>query len=511
MIFLDTNSALSAQLNQLSGSVGGILPEIVVAASFCLLVIAELLRKGKRPLLLPYLGMAGLAISGGVAAWILSEGTLSGKGAGLFLGMVREDGFARYFHLLFDFAALLTLLISAYSKQLRNQSRSLGEYFIIIMAMVLGLHFMSMASNLLMMYLALEMVSLPSYLLTAYTRLNGKSAEAALKYVIYGSFSSGIMLYGISWLYGLTGTLDLADPAFAEGLASASGWPLFFILLMVLSGFIYKIGALPFHFWAPDVYEGAPYPIAAFFSVAPKAAGFAMLMRFLALLPSEAALQEQLTWLLAVVAIGSMTLGNFAALRQSNFRRLLAYSSIAQAGYILVGVMCFTAFGYTASVFYLTVYLAMGFSAFIIAGWLSEEMGIDDIDGVKGLAAGAPLLAVLAVLFMVGLTGLPPTAGFIGKLELFLAGFEEFQRNGQTAIMVAMIAMLINTVVSLFYYLRIPSRMIFQNSPNKIAVRFRGLVPAIALVLALPVLWLGIIHYDRLINFFATLVTNLNG
>lgn len=512
MIFGDTSSRLAEQLAHLSSSVGGILPELVVAGTFCLLVVAELVRKNKRPFLLPYLGIIGLLISGGMAAWLLgTEKYTAGDGDGLFLGMIQEDGMGRYFHLLFDFVAILTLLVSAYSRQLKNQSRSLGEYFIIVLAMVLGLHFMSMASNLLMMYLALEMVSLPSYLLTAYTRLNGKSAEAALKYVIYGSFSSGLMLYGISWLYGITGTLDLTDPAFAVGLGNVGGWPLFFIVLLTLSGFVYKIGALPFHFWAPDVYEGAPYPMAAFFSVAPKAAGFAMLMRFFALIPHEGVLGEPITWTLAILSVATMTFANLVALRQSNFRRLLAYSSIAQAGYILVGVMCFTAFGYAATVFYLTIYLAMSFSAFLMAGWLSENLGIEKVDDVKGLAAGAPILAVLAVLFMVSLTGLPPTAGFIGKLELFLAGFEEFQRNGHPGLMIAMIGMLINTVISLFYYLRIPSRMIFQNSTNKTPVRFRGLVPVISLILAFPVLWLGIIHYDRLINFFATLVMNLNG
>ena len=268
---------------------------------------------------------------------------------------------------------------------------------------------------------------------------------------------------------------------------------------------------MPFHFWAPDVYEGAPYPIAAFFSVAPKAAGFAMLIRFFSLFPMGVELQEQITWALALLAIGSMFLGNLAALRQEQFRRMLAYSSIAQAGYMLVGVICFTELGVAATMFYVAVYFCMNFSAFLMAGWLGEQMGMEKIDDLKGLANGMPLLAVLAVLFMVALTGLPPTAGFIGKAELFLAGLDEFQRSGHPGIMAAMIAMLLNTVISLFYYLRVPARMIFQNSPNKIPHRFHGWAPWIAVALAIPVLWLGILHFDELINFFKYLALNLNG
>lgn len=508
--------SLEQQLDALAGSVVHILPELVLTGSFLLMLIAELAAGKRFKLLVPVLGLLGLAATGALVAlqgqWGGGLPAENGPAApGTFLGMVQPDGFGRSFHLLFDFAAFLTILVSIRSSQLRNQARGTGEYMVILAAMVIGMHFMSMATNLLMMYLALEMVSLPSYLLTAYTRLNGKSAEAALKYVIYGSFSSGIMLYGISWLYGLTGTLDPLDPAFATGIAAAEGWPLLFILLLVLGGFMFKISALPFHFWAPDVYEGAPYPVAAFFSVAPKAAGFAMLIRFLWIFPMNEALQAQLTWALALIAIGSMFLGNFAALRQESFRRMLAYSSIAQAGYMLVGVLCFTQLGVAATMFYLVVYFCMNFSAFLMAGWLGERMGIEKIDDLKGLASGMPLLAVLAALFMVSLTGLPPTAGFIGKAELFLAGLERFQNDGHPAVMAAMVSMLLNTVVSLFYYLRIPARMIFQNALHKSPLRFHGWAPYIALVLALPTLWLGILTFDELINWFMDLALNLNG
>ncbi len=507
--------SLAEMLAQLADSVSFILPELVLVGAFLLMIILELVFGKRNRNVVPVAGVIGLLLTGGLVValweiWTPAQSLVQGP-KGLFMNMIDSDRFGRYFHLLFDGVAILTVLVSMRSKQLRNQSRGLGEYFLVLMAMVVGMHFMSMATNLLMMYLALELVSLPSYILTAYTRLNGKSAEAALKYVIFGSFSSGVMIYGISWLYGMTGSLDLSDPAYLNIFTGETTWTVLFMVILVLAGFIYKIGALPFHFWAPDVYEGAPYPVAAFFTVAPKAAGFAMLIRFLSFLPEEGVLKDQLVVVLGVLAIATMTVGNFAALRQSNFRRMLAYSSIAQAGYILLGVACLTLFGWAAAVFYLTVYIAMNFSSFLLAGWLSEEMGIDDIQDTKGLAFSVPLLGVLLVIFMVALTGLPPTAGFIAKLEIFLSGLEVYQSEGSIVVLAGMIFMVVNTVVSLFYYLRVPARMIFQNSPIKISHRFHGLIPVLSVVFAVLVLWLGIIHFDELINFLGTLVTDLRG
>lgn len=511
----NTTYSLADALSQLANSITFILPELVLVGTFVLMIVVELIWGKRNRWVVPVTGLVGIGLTATLIAilwdaWIPNQ-TLVQDSKGLFLNMVDADRFARYFHLLFDFVAVLTILVSMRSSQLRTRSRGTGEYYLVLIPMVIGLHFMGMATNLLMMYMALEMVSLPSYILTAYNRLNGKSAEAAMKYVIFGSFSSGIMIYGISWLYGLTGSLDLSDPAYETLWAQSNDWTVLFIVLLVLAGFIYKIGALPFHFWAPDVYEGAPYPIAAFFSVAPKAAGFAMLIRFLSFLPQEGYLHDQLTLVLGVLAIGTMTLGNLAALRQENFRRMLAYSSIAQAGYMLFAVSCLTDFGFSASIFYLTVYVAMNFSVFLLAGWLSERMGVESISDMKGMAHGAPLLGVLMVLFMVALTGLPPTAGFIGKLEVFLAGFDAYQQGGGTVLIVGMIVMVVNTVISLFYYLRVPSRMIFHNSPNKIATPFHGLIPVLTLILALPVLWMGIIHFDELFNFIADFVTDLHG
>ena len=506
---------LAQQLDFLSGSLLGILPELILAGTFVLAILLEISLGKRHQRVVPITALVGLVLSAVavVGLWdSQAQVVANGLSDDPFLGMIRPDGYAAWFKLLIAFTGLLTFLISLQAGKLRNQSRGMGEYYILLLAMLTGMYFMSMSLNLLMMYLALELVSIPSYVLTAYTRMQAKSAEASLKYVIYGAFSSGIMLYGISWLYGFTGTLDLRDPAFAEGLAAAGAWPVTFVLVLVLGGFAFKISALPFHFWTPDVYEGAPYPVAAFFAVAPKAAGFAMLMRFLALLPDAhgplAFLEGNLALVLGLIAIGSMVIGNFIALGQKNMRRMLAYSGIAQAGYILLGVMWPAASGHAAVMFYLSIYTFMNFGAFLVAGWMAEKLGSENIDDLRGLAGKLPLLAVLLTLFMVSLTGLPPTAGFIAKWELILAGLEGYSQTENVIFLVVMIAMLINTVVSLFYYLRPSSRMAFGNPSIKNLPVFHGLVPVLLVILAIPTLLMGIIYFDELINFLRLLSPN---
>lgn len=506
---------LAQQLEFLGGSILGILPELILAGTFVLAVVLEISLGKRNKQFVPIVSLAGMILSA-VAVVGLWDSQAQVVANGLqddpFLGMIRPDGFAAWFKLLVAFIGILTLLVSMQAGKVRAQARGMGEYYLLLLAMLIGMYFMSMSLNLLMMYLALELVSIPSYILTAYTRMQAKSAEASLKYIIYGAFSSGIMLYGISWLYGFTGTLDMRDPAFEQGLMAAGDWPVTFVLILVLGGFAFKISALPFHFWTPDVYEGAPYPVAAFFAVAPKAAGFAMLLRFLALLPNLEGkapfLFENLSLILGLMAIGSMLIGNLAALGQKNLRRMLAYSGIAQAGYVLIAAMWPEAIGQSAVMFYLTIYVCMTFGAFLVAGWMAEKLGTEDIDDLRGLAGKIPLLAVLLTIFMVSLTGLPPTAGFVGKWSLVMAGLEAYKESGQVIIPVAIIAMLINTVISLFYYLRPPSRMIFGNLSIKSTPQFHGLIPVLLVILAIPTLLLGFIYFDELINFLQHLSPN---
>ena len=361
---------------------------------------------------------------------------------------------------------------------------------------------MAGANNLLMMYIALELSSLSSYLLTGYTREAQDSSEASLKYLIYGAVSSGLMLYGISLMYGLTGSLDLAainralPHVFAAG--SAASLTLLIAGILALAGFGYKISAVPFHYWTPDVYEGAPVTITAFLSVASKAGGFAMMIRFfkvtfidagaVALPAGTWAMLQGLHWvdLIAILAVLSMTIGNLVAVWQNNLKRLLAYSSIAHAGYMLTGVVVLSNEGLAAIMVYFAIYLFMNLGAFYCVMLIADKTGSEDIDEYRGIGARSPYLAVALAVFLISLTGLPPTAGFIGKLYLFAA----LINGGWTWL--AIVAAL-NSVIALYYYVRVFRNMFLRaeesSSPPITLNRIQG---AVLLVLLVPTLLLGL-------------------
>ena len=334
---LSASYPLRPLLASLQASVGGIWPELVLIAGFLLAILLEITVGKRLRTAVPIAAMGSLGLYLGAVLLFWPGEQMSDLG---FLHMIQVDRYAAYMKLLIGFCSLLAVLAAQQSVKLRIHSKGMGEYYLVLLGMTVGMVFMTMARNLLMMYIALEMVSLPAYALTAYARMKQKGAEAALKYVIYGCFASGLMLYGISWIYGFTGTFDPLAATFGPGLQAAGVWPVTMAMAMVLGGFAFKIGALPFHFWMPDVMEGAPHSVASLFSVAPKVAGFAMLIRWMAMLQqglgSEAGashgILSNIHWMLAVMAIGSMLLGNLAALRQDHFRRMLAYSAIALSG-----------------------------------------------------------------------------------------------------------------------------------------------------------------------------------
>jgi NADH-quinone oxidoreductase subunit N len=316
-----------------------------------------------------------------------------------------------------------------------------------------------------MAYLALEFVSLVSYALTGFLPHNRRSGEAALKYLIYGGVASGAMIYGMSWLFGLTGSMDYAGIAAGVArLGPESHGTLFLGFVLVLAGFGYKIAAVPFHMWAPDVYTGAPIPITAFLAVGSKAAGFAMLLRFFDFGvtpdgPAEAFINipiVPLAWMMCAV---TMTLGNLAALSQTNMKRLLAYSSIAHAGYVLLGFTAFAHAGMQAVLFYLVVYYLMNLGAFWVVMLIANATGREDMDAYRGLAwRGGALPAVALAVFLFSLAGLPPLAGFVGKFYVFAAGIEG---GLYTLVVIAVL----NSVVSLYYYVRVVKRM-FLDQPE---------------------------------------------
>lgn len=434
-----------------------ILPELVLTATILVLIIGDLVVRQKDRL--GELGLVGVAVS------LFAVARLSHvDDAYLFNRMIVHDQFAVFFKVVFALATLATVWMSLGSKEVHRTYQ--GEYYAILLSSALGMYFMASASNLLMAYLSLEFVSLTSYVLTGSLRHDRRSGEASLKYLIYGGVASGAMIYGMSWIFGLTGSMDYG--AINTALASGNQNPLALLIAIVLTltGFGYKISAVPFHMWAPDVYTGAPIPVTAFLSVGSKAAGFALMLRFF--YPALSTLGEAGHWqalggvdwpqLVLVLCMVTMTLGNLAALQQTNIKRLLAYSSIAHAGYMLMGFVVLSDEGLRAVLFYLVTYYLMNLGAFLIVMIVANATGREDIDGFRGLAwRGGGLPAVAMAIFLFSLAGLPPLAGFIGKFYLFAAVIRE------QFYVLALIAGL-NSVLSLYYYARIV-RAMFLDFP----------------------------------------------
>ncbi|TDI94684.1 MAG: NADH-quinone oxidoreductase subunit N [Caldithrix sp.] len=466
------------------------LPELILTGMIVVLIIADLLLKKENSAWTSLLALGGLVIA---FVAVLNQYDLGSRS--IFNDMLAVDPFALYFKLLFLTSAAFVVLLSIGSVELAG--RPVGEYFTLMTALTLGLFLMASATNLITIFISIEFVSVTSFILATYLKTRRRSSEAGLKYTIYGAFSSGLMLYGISILYGLTGTLDIYEIGTKLAASSANSLALLISIILMLAGFGYKLAAVPFHFWAPDVYEGAPTPITAFFSVGPKAAGFALLIRFFNVAFATEATNGEwaaiagVNWsqLLAVVAAATMTLGNLVAIVQKNVKRLLAYSSIAHAGYALMGVVLLSDQGVYATLFYLVVYYLMNIGAFLVVIVVQDLVGSESIDDYKGLIWRAPLPAIAMGVFLFSLTGLPPTAGFIGKFYLFAA----LIKGGPGFYWLAVVA-IINSVISLYYYARILKAMYFdqqdEKEPASLAVSPYYVVLLIALVV--PTIFLGV-------------------
>jgi NADH-quinone oxidoreductase subunit N len=467
------------------------LPELALTATLIVAIIADLIFR-RTVAVVSTIVAAGLVVTG-----VLLFGE-QGVNQSIFSSMIAVDPFAYYFKLIIIFSALLVVLFSLESLELNSGGRTLGEYYALLVALTLGMMLMAGASNLLMMYLALELSSISSYILTGYTKEASDSSEASLKYVIYGALSSGLMLYGISIIYGITGSLDIYAISQTLGRGNVHEFALLIAGVLALAGFGYKISAVPFHFWAPDVYEGAPITITAFLSVASKAGGFAMMIRFFkvtfidanaaSVLPGAWATIQGFEWyhIVAALSVLSMTVGNLIAIWQNNMKRLLAYSSIAHAGYMLMGVVVLNNEGLAAILVYFVVYLFMNLGAFYVVMLIADRTGSEDIEDYKGLGARAPFMTVALAIFLVSLTGLPPTAGFIGKLYLFAA----LLNSGW--VWLAVVGAL-NSVISLYYYVRVFRNMYLRGDDQPVrALTFGPLQNAVVLLLLVPTIVLGL-------------------
>jgi NADH-quinone oxidoreductase subunit N len=490
-------------------------PELILIGAACLIFAADLFVRTKEHL-------GSIALFGCAFALLASIGLrlplsdewlirgLFGWGEGwLYSRMVIVDDFAIFFKVIFCLAAFATVWMSLGSNEVRGSNE--GEYYGLVLASTVGMFYMASAANLLMAYLALEFVSLTSYVLTGYLRHNRRSGEAALKYLIYGGVASGTMIYGMSWLYGIAGSLDYMyiNAALMQG--GVDPLTLFIAIVLILAGFGYKIASVPFHMWAPDVYHGAPIPVTAFLSVGSKAGGFAILIRLF--YPGLSQAVEGGNWqflagvdwpqLMLVICMVTMTLGNLAALNQQNVKRLLAYSSIAHAGYTLMGFVVLNDEGLRAMLFYLVTYYLMNLGAFLVVMIVVNSTGREDLEGLRGLAwRGGAVPAVAMAVFLFSLAGLPPLAGFIGKFYLFAAVVKA------KFYLLALVG-LANSLVALYYYARVV-RTMFLDMPvgDEGVVTLDAHNACLLFFLAIPTLVLGVYWApvfdlaDRSVRFF---------
>ncbi len=429
-----------------------------------------------------------------------------------FMGAYAVDSFSGAFKILLLVAAFLVILLSF--DYLRKLERGFGEYFALLLFSLTGMMLLTGAVDLIVIYLAFEMVSLSSYVLTGYMKRDPKSNEAELKYFLYGAAASGVMLYGISLVYGLGGSTRLAEiaarfvgsgpaaavavqPAFLQALLTQTGIPEVYVLrlsglmlplaiVLITVGLGFKIAMVPFHAWSPDAYEGAPTPITAFLSVGPKIAGFALLMRLVyawypALMPHWPAL-------LASLATITMFGGNLWAIRQTNIKRMLAYSSIAHAGYLLIGVVVAATNprGLHGIIVYFAAYLLMNLGAFAVILLVARNYGGEEISDFSGLSHTAPAAAAAMVIFLLSLTGIPPTGGFLGKFYIFGAAIG----SGEWAWLA--VVGIINSVISLYYYMNV-ARVMYFGKPRERAMTVRpASIVVVAIVCLVGILALGL-------------------
>ena len=371
---------------------------------------------------------------------VRSAGSLTGLG-----GSIVVDGFGVFFNVIFMLAAALAVILSA--RYMESEGEQRGEYYALILFAQAGMSIMATGHDLVVLFVALETMALSFYVMVGFLRDSQRSNEAAMKYLILGAFSSGLLAYGFSVLYGISGSTSLA--AIGEAIAGrpALDWIMILALITTSVGLFFKIAAAPFHMWAPDVYEGAPTPTTAYVSVASKAASFALMIRLF--VTAYGSVAEAWVPLLAIVAIATMTIGNLAAVTQSNLKRLLAYSSVAHAGYMLLGLVAFSETGLRGIAIYLLAYVFMNYGAFaLIAALRRDGEAAEELDDLNGLFGRAPGYTILMAIFMLSLTGIPPLAGFYGKYYIFLALL------GEGYYILAVFAALY-VAVSAYYYFRV--------------------------------------------------------
>jgi NAD(P)H-quinone oxidoreductase subunit 2 len=435
---------LAAQLNA-----GIILPEGIVIITLILVLVIDLIAGRSAANGLPYVAIGGLLTALVVLyyEWDVADPIA-------FLGSFNGDALSVAFRGIIALSSVVTILMSI--RYVQQSGTSLAEFIAILLTATLGGMVLSGANELVTIFISLETLSISSYLMTGYMKRDPRSNEAALKYLLIGASSSAVFLYGVSLLYGLSGGETQLN-SIAEGMTAAqSGESLGILIALVfaIAGIAFKISAVPFHQWTPDVYEGSPTPVVAFLSVGSKAAGFALAIRLMT--TAFPLVTEQWHFVFTALTVLSLILGNVVALTQTSMKRLLAYSSIAQAGFVMIGLIAGTDAGYASMVFYLLVYLFMNLGGFTCVILFTLRTGTDQISEYAGLYQKDPLLTLCLSICLLSLGGIPPLAGFFGKIYLFWAGW-------QAGLYGLVLLGLIATVVSIYYYIRVVKMMVVKE------------------------------------------------
>ncbi len=446
-------------------------PEIYLVALFLVIIITDLLFDTDTIKPSRYIAIGGILL----VAYIdytqfsllrLNDGI---KGHFFFNQMLILSQTEVKFKLIIDLLAFVLIIYTQLDHQLSNHKKGLSDFYTILVGSVFGMHLMVMGTSMVSIYIGIELVSIASYIMVAYNTEGIFSTEAGLKYILFGAACSGIMLFGISLLYAFTGTLNFFSPDFINNLNKVDPLGSTFGLLLVLIGIGFKLSFFPVHFWVPDVYEGAPTPVTAWLSTLPKIAGFALLINFLTpyiFFAKWKGFDFQLS--LSLVAILSMVVGNFAAIMQTNVKRMLAYSSIGHTGFAIMAIVTYNPSGISALIFYLAVYGIANIGALLLASYFANNAEVTTLHGYNALGSKYPLASICFIIMLISLAGLPITAGFMGKFFVFSSVYGVYTNGHNIWMLLLLITGVITTVVSLFYYIKIPWSLFIKKSETVI-------------------------------------------
>lgn len=433
-----------------------LLPEFILVVGILFLLIFDLIFNDKKIIGLTAISFVTLVFG---VAWLLFSFPAEIQPIQLMNGLIQYSAQTALLKLILMVSVLAILFMATRSETLRNLFFRSSEIPIAVMGLLLGVFLMSMSIHWLMVYISIELVSISSYLMVGLSP-GKRNAEAGLKYLLYGAAASAVMLFGMSWLYGLTGTLHFYSDSFLAGIQAADPLLLSAAFVLLLAGLLFKLGAFPMHTWAPDVYEAAPTPVVTLFAIVPKIAALFLIWQISNI---GAGLEVGCEKWVAALAIGGMVLGNFGAIWQRNAKRMLAYSSIAHAAFLL-SVLLLGALAYQVLFFYVMVYALMTIAAFFLIQIFEQRLNAVKFESFHGLGKAFPYLSILLLVVMLALIGLPPTAGFNAKFYLFAGLWNTYESSGQEAVLWVLISGVANTVVALFYYLKIPYLLFFKNT-----------------------------------------------